>query len=114
MSDSRADKDVYYRCPKCGGESRFPQGCVSKCGWVPPWTERWEANRKAKVIAYGPRIRKAMTRAERESIYIKDTPRGHACPVCNGKGWTTSACNSCYLCLGKGRVNAITLRSVKR
>lgn len=62
---------------------------------------------------YGPRARKTMSRAERESLFLKDTPRGHQCPTCNGRGWTSSPFDACYLCLGHGRVNALTLRSVR-
>lgn len=69
-------KESYYICPECGAESKFPQGCLAKCGWIAPWTAAYEAKRKAKVKrAYGPSTRKRQTKAERESIYYKPCPK---------------------------------------
>lgn len=65
-------------CPKCESESKFPGGCVAKCGWVAPWTVAFEEQRKAKVKkAYGPRMKKTQTKAERESIYYSEKSYKH-------------------------------------
>lgn len=69
---SKYAKETSLICPNCSGESKFPQGCLAQCGWIAPWKAAYEAKRKANVkSAYGPRVRKRQTKAERESIYYK-------------------------------------------
>lgn len=106
-------------CLECEGD--MVSGRCVNCGWMTEQHQRLaalkartEEKRRASVRkAHGPHA-KRRTREERESPFAATLPGGHICPVCAGRGWTTNACDSCYLCLGRGRVSAYVLATVKR
>jgi len=104
-------KKTHYVCPECGGD--IVVGKCQLCGWLEPWRADHEARRRAAVKkAHGPHRRRS--KEEIESPFVATPTNGYTCPVCNGRGWLTNACNSCYLCLGRGRVSGWTLLQVKK